>query len=651
MNGTRLLKTSVILLLCGLPAQAYLGNFESSAGYIPWQGLGVPTANVAGDWQSGSGFIPSPFSFNPGPPARYGRVTPDFTRYNAGQTGAFTDIADNTGLWVAAPGSGGRPQSDASNGVEKYQFVAIHDGSTRPVGETNVMCIRTEDAQSTLDYRYTLDSRDLAGIAPGDLTDAIYTFDYVFCPAAGADSSNISMLGFADDALTTALQVGTSGLGNFQYRAGSSGAITTTATMIGFGGWSEVSIVINTATDRASILVKPWDDVTNSLGAPVAIVSNFAVTNLAKITKFNFVQIAHVDKYFYDGFVMSASGGNLSCVGSLVANSSYENGNFSNFTTSDPDINGTLQTFGGSQSVFLSLDPGGNTLPDTPITGFRANTGNWVDASTNGGLGAKDGNRLFVIPPNLGANKCLYPNSSLGFVTQVGTCYRVCVWAAQFDVSSPNNPALESDFNFEFGDINGVDDPGATSNYSITPTAINESGSWNAITWKLPASTNVKDLNGNLYTGAVGQVVDWRTLNWQRICFDFTPSVTSARLETYMSSTSLNNGIALDGMCVELCEVVVPACAITSINVTPGACNDNGTPNNATDDYYTASVTVNYTNPPSIGDLVLSGPALHSTNSVTTVAVGSLNSSTSHTFTGVRLVANNAAPSLTAKFQ
>ncbi|NUQ26470.1 MAG: lamin tail domain-containing protein [Saprospiraceae bacterium] len=53
----------------------------------------------------------------------------------------------------------------------------------------------------------------------------------------------------------------------------------------------------------------------------------------------------------------------------------------------------------------------------------------------------------------------------------------------------------------------------------------------------------------------------------------------------------------------------VPAtpCAINSIGVAVGECNDNGTPLNASDDYALVSVVINYSNKPSTGILVLSG--------------------------------------------
>lgn len=95
--------------------------------------------------------------------------------------------------------------------------------------------------------------------------------------------------------------------------------------------------------------------------------------------------------------------------------------------------------------------------------------------------------------------------------------------------------------------------------------------------------------------------------------------------------------------------VVTPNCtlpcnisAITLSNI--GLCSDNGTANNLTDDYYTADVTVAYTDAPATGSLVLSG------NATATVAVGSLNSATSHTFVGVQIPANGSAASITATF-
>ncbi len=143
-----------------------------------------------------------------------------------------------------------------------------------------------------------------------------------------------------------------------------------------------------------------------------------------------------------------------------------------------------------------------------------------------------------------------FPNSGMGFTYTNNNCYRVCVWVAQFNPSSPNNASLTTQYNFEYDDAWGTVDPGTTSNYSITPTSISESGASNVISWTLPASTNVKTTTGAVYTGAAGQVVDWKTLNWQQICFNFTPAIDASRLTIYNSTASTNNGLAVDGFCI-----------------------------------------------------------------------------------------------------
>lgn len=119
------------------------------------------------------------------------------------------------------------------------------------------------------------------------------------------------------------------------------------------------------------------------------------------------------------------------------------------------------------------------------------------------------------------------------------------------------------------------------------------------------------------------------------------------------SSTAFINGKANGIGDMEMIgDPIVNPCDITAVDVTVagGACNDNGTPDIDTDDYYTASVTVTFSDKPATGNLVLSGVALHSSNTVTTVATTATTSATSHTFTGVRLKANGVANNITATF-
>lgn len=268
-----------------------------------------------------------------------------------------------------------------------------------------------------------------------------------------------------------------------------------------------------------------------------------------------------------------------SCPGNLLSNGSLENGTFAAATVNG--VTTQMTTFGGSQSVFLPFTASG--VWDHPITNFVANIGYWVDASTNGGTGAKDLNRLFVIPSNTGTNRCLWPTDGTGFIHTIGSCYRMCFWAAQFDPASPNNASLNSLVNFEILDQWGINLPATVSNFSITPTSTDVGSTYNISTFNLPASTNVKTTTGAVYTGATGQVVDWKTLNWQYICLDYTPLIANGRVEIYISTTtSAQNGVALDGFCAS------PNCGATctpptaTAGVTQPTCTGTNAPNNGT---------------------------------------------------------------------
>lgn len=93
--------------------------------------------------------------------------------------------------------------------------------------------------------------------------------------------------------------------------------------------------------------------------------------------------------------------------------------------------------------------------------------------------------------------------------------------------------------------------------------------------------------------------------------------------------------------------VPVTACSISSVTVGNfSSCNDNGTPLNASDDYFTADVTVNYTSKPSFGTLNLSGDNIGGPSST---GVGLIGAST-YTFTGVQFASDGGAISITATF-
>lgn len=90
------------------------------------------------------------------------------------------------------------------------------------------------------------------------------------------------------------------------------------------------------------------------------------------------------------------------------------------------------------------------------------------------------------------------------------------------------------------------------------------------------------------------------------------------------------------------------ACSISSIvvsNISP--CNNAGTPLSTSDDYFTANVTVNYSNPPATDSLRISGDVISGARSV----VVGLIPPTSYTFTGVPFAADGSPIAVTAAFQ
>jgi len=93
------------------------------------------------------------------------------------------------------------------------------------------------------------------------------------------------------------------------------------------------------------------------------------------------------------------------------------------------------------------------------------------------------------------------------------------------------------------------------------------------------------------------------------------------------------------------CTIQITATSNTS------ACNNNGTLTDPSDDTFTASVTIVYTNLPATGDLVLSGDGSATIAVTDAVAFpGGAGSDGSYTFTGVQMIADGAALSLTTTF-
>ncbi len=104
----------------------------------------------------------------------------------------------------------------------------------------------------------------------------------------------------------------------------------------------------------------------------------------------------------------------------------------------------------------------------------------------------------------------------------------------------------------------------------------------------------------------------------------------------------LGAGLKIDGFLLEIGESPIESITVTN----KGECSDNGTPNDNTDDFYTADVTVTYSGiPPQSGSLNLSGAGVVGGN----ISFSTFGAS-STTITGVLLKANSNDIEIKAQF-
>lgn len=143
--------------------------------------------------------------------------------------------------------------------------------------------------------------------------------------------------------------------------------------------------------------------------------------------------------------------------------------------------------------------------------------------------------------------------------------------------------------------------------------------------------TTKVDANGDNYTPDTSNLMSY---SQKRCRTFFSPQQITRMQQSYLIDRSDLSVI---------CDAPL-SCQITSISVSnTSACNDNGTPDNPADDYFTGNVVVSYFSAPNSGtlDLNVVGGDSPSTSQFT---------GTSHTFTGVKMPANDQAVSMTASF-
>lgn len=166
------------------------------------------------------------------------------------------------------------------------------------------------------------------------------------------------------------------------------------------------------------------------------------------------------------------------------------------------------------------------------------------------------------------------------------------------------------------------------------------------VTFANPPASGTLDLTGDVLAGGgplslSAPFISPLTFTGVRLKADGTASVVTATFSASGSCTFTEN----NGPTVNSCSV--PPCNISGISFANiGSCNDNGTPLNPNDDYFTANITVTFVNPPASGTLDLTGDVLAGGGPLSLSApfVSPL------TFTGVRLRADGTASVVTATF-
>jgi len=268
------------VLFWPLGARAYLGGFEEQDGYrVPLNGQ-IISNYLAGDAQFYLNNSASNGYTGVVPLGAYpntlgdGTNGPDVTRYNAGQYGtnnsgpggSAADIMDNSGLWQVL--SGGRLYDDASApyyyGNQYYRDQIVAYRNTMPHGGSQTLNLMAAD--QSLSYRYSMDSRDLGGIAPASTLGMALQMSFWVKPSDwdDPDTGNIFGLSLLDAANQPVFEVGYTGDNLLQYRL-TGGAWQTTSYALGTLGWSEITVVVDTVGNTASLDINAYNDGTSHL--------------------------------------------------------------------------------------------------------------------------------------------------------------------------------------------------------------------------------------------------------------------------------------------------------------------------------------------------------------------------------------------------
>ena len=204
-------------------------------------------------------------------------------------------------------------------------------------------------------------------------------------------------------------------------------------------------------------------------------------------------------------------------------------------------------------------------------------------------------------------------NEYYEFTLPIQSCYRADITTVQIVLRSsntgPNTATLRSSIDGYAADLGTAP---VTAASVLNTFNVNINGNTGTITFRLYGY-------GNAVSGSPG---------------------TGGTMRIGTSVVALDNDLIINGTAVQ-----TSLSSITFANIS--SCNNNGTSSDPSDDYFTADITVNYTNPPTSGNLTLSGDVLAGGGALSVAAPFN---ATSTVFTGIRLKADGTPSVMTATF-
>lgn len=246
------------------------------------------------------------------------------------------------------------------------------------------------------------------------------------------------------------------------------------------------------------------------------------------------------------------------CANNIISNSTLEGGTLSPTTT-----------YAGSPA---HQDP-------STISGWSTDPeAYWIDAS-NSGRSVDGSCKLMVLKSSTApAGTCLYKTTSTS--VSANTCNILCADLAPVPTAGNSSPSTT--FSFELysgGGIYANDVNIISPTTGVTKTNIN--GQIVAITISIPDDPGMVALNmsGTNYDGT--GVLDWSTLDWRKVCIQFSLSQTKNIEWTYSIPFGQSVDIAIDNVLAGACCIT---CTTPTATVTPTnpSCTGTNAPNNGT---------------------------------------------------------------------